>query len=145
MNNSFQLGFSSILSPDELVSRALAGESAIELQPEERRALEKLQFRRGHRNPIARRDLERFLSKSEREVKDIVSRLVLTHELPIGSTRSEPHGYFLIITEEDRAAACGPLEAQILAELKRLKVLRGVTTNDELLRQLQLSLEGPSR
>jgi hypothetical protein len=64
-----------------------------------------------------------FLRADARTVKKTVENLVVVHRCRIGARRSKPHGYFWIETAEDQAAAAAPYRAQILAMLRRLRVL----------------------
>lgn len=58
-----------------------------------------------------------------RAVKEAVENLVACHRCMIGARRGEPAGYFWIVSAEDQVAAVGPYKAQILAMLRRLRVL----------------------
>jgi len=96
---------------------------------------------RGRRNPIRIAKLKELTGFSERQIKGIVEQLVVTHKLRIGGSREEPAGYFIIETEEDLRVAAGPYRSQILAMLRRLRVLEDPHSLREFLGQLRLEAD----
>lgn len=103
-----------------------------------------LQHYRGRSKPLARVAIERMTGWTERRVKQVVEALRMNHHLPIGSTRSEPHGYFWIVTAEDHDAAWAPYRAQVLKMWRLLAVQCRRGWLVELHGQLRLP-EGGSR
>ena len=68
-------------------------------------------------------------SFTDRAIKDAVKELVERHEVPIGSCRGVSHpGYFLLATDDDRAAAARPVLRQALSELRRFRILSPKTS-----------------
>jgi hypothetical protein len=95
----------------------------------------------GRENPISIAKLRELTGVGERTIKDIVEQLVVSHKVPIGGRREEPVGYFIIENAEDQAAAAGPYKSQILAMLRRLRVLESPEGMREFLGQLRLEAE----
>ncbi len=93
---------------------------------------------RGKDNPISIARLRELTGYTERQIKDLVEQLVVTHGMRIGGRRGEPGGYFVIETAEDQAAAVRPYKLQILAMWKRLRKLEEPHSLRELLGQLKL-------
>jgi hypothetical protein len=77
---------------------------------------------------------------SDREIKAAVKSLVEDFEIPIGSSRSKPAGYYLIVTPEDAEAAVKPLLAEIRSLAHRCRIL---SPKSQYVRHLlgQLSVE----
>lgn len=80
------------------------------------------------------------LGVSERVAKGVIESLIVDHGMKIGASREEPHGYYVIESIEDQEAAVGPYRAQILAMLRRLRVLESPGAVREWLGQLQIEL-----
>ena len=78
----------------------------------------------GHKNPISIAAVRKCTGLSERAIKDAVFELVVSHKIQIGASRGAAAGYYLVETSEDQELAARPYEAQIIAMLKRLKVLK---------------------
>ena len=93
---------------------------------------------RGKDRPVSIAQISVMTGFNERQIKGIVEQLVVTHRIPIGGRREEPAGYFMIETAEDREAAVTPYKRQILAMLRRLKVLESKQALSEFLGQLEL-------
>jgi hypothetical protein len=63
--------------------------------------------------------------------------------MQIGARREEPAGYFVIQNNEDLEAAVGPYKSQILAMVRRLRVLEpSQHSRLEFLGKIRLELEG---
>lgn len=104
---------------------------------ERRVALLISQFR-GKEHPVSIAQIRVQTGLSERQIKGIVEQLVVTHRIQIGGRREEPVGYFIIETAEDREAAVTPYKRQILAMLRRLRVLESKQALSEFVGQLEL-------
>ncbi len=137
-----QLGFTALLTPEERARQLLHDDHVRQLQipltPEEHKVLRQLLFHIGHRSALPRRDLERRVGIGEREVKEVVRNLVVTHGVAIGARRGKDHGYFLVATPEDLEIAGGPLISEAREIWRRLKVLYGPTRVAEIYGQLTL-------
>ncbi len=93
----------------------------------------------GRGNPISiARLIETFPEFTVRKVKETVEQLVVTHRCRIGARRGDPEGYFWVVDAEDQAAAVKPYRAQIIAMLRRLRVLDSPEDYREFVGQLQL-------
>jgi hypothetical protein len=97
---------------------------------------------KGRTDPISIARLHELTKLSERDIKDVVEQLVITHHMKIGARRHEPFGYFFIEDAEDLAVAIGPYKAQVMAMLRRLKVLDSAHGRCEFAGQIRLLLEG---
>jgi hypothetical protein len=97
---------------------------------------------RGRERPLSIARLRELTGVNERAIKGIVEQLIVAHKMRIGGRREEPAGYFMIEDSEDQAAAVGPYKAQILAMLRRLRVLESREALREFLGQLRLEAEG---
>ncbi|HYE72584.1 MAG TPA: hypothetical protein VEF04_04600 [Blastocatellia bacterium] len=69
-------------------------------------------------NPVSGRVLQVHLGATERIVKGFIELLRADWQLPIGSRREEPHGYFWISTPEDFDEWFKTYRSQALKELK---------------------------
>lgn len=77
--------------------------------------------------------LNSFKVYSDREIKSAVKELIEERNVPIGSARSDPAGYFIAVTAEDLDAAEKPLIAEIRSLAKRI---RSINPNSEISRAL---------
>jgi hypothetical protein len=102
------------------------------------RLVAQLIWARRRSNPITIAEICRGDNRAAREVKAAVESLVTVHRCRIGARRGEPAGYFWIQTAEDQAAAVGPYRAQILAMLRRLRVLDSAEDYRRFVGQLAL-------
>jgi len=112
--------------------------STIPVRAPERRIYDLIASHRGHANPIAVDLLHRITGMTERAIKDAVAELIVTHSILIGATRHKPFGYFIIESDDDRAAATAPLKGQVIQMLRRLRVINGKHQTREWLGQLSL-------
>lgn len=96
---------------------------------------------RGHEAAVSIAALRRATGLNEREIKDAVYELVVTHKVMIGARRGKVCGYFLVETSEDAEIAAKPYEAQIIAMLKRLRVLKSPHKLREFLGQQVAELQ----
>lgn len=69
----------------------------------------------------------------DRDVKAAVKELLEEHGVPIGAARSQPAGYFLLVTPEDIDEAERPLIGEIRSLARRL---RAVNAKSEISRLL---------
>lgn len=95
---------------------------------------------RGHKKPISIATLHQRTGLGERVIKDAVFELVVTHKIMIGASRGNAAGYYMIESAEDQELAAGPYEAQIIAMLRRLRVLRSPHKVREFLGQRMVEL-----
>lgn len=93
---------------------------------------------KGRNNPISIARISELTKLSDRTIKGVVERLIVTHKIRIGARRDEPAGYFVIEGIEDLDAAVGPYKAQMLSMLHRLRVLAPPEVVREFLGQLKI-------
>lgn len=122
-------------APDELNTSGIAA------KPNEMRIYSLLREHHGYRNPLSIKTLKSITGLSERVIKDVVHELIVTHKQRIGALRGEHPGYFMIETADDLDVAVKPYEGQILAMLRRLRVLQGKTRVREWLGQQAVNFE----
>jgi hypothetical protein len=138
----FQLGFTALLNPEERARQLLRDDHEKKLQiplsPEEHKVLRALLFHIGHRSALPRRDLERKSGLGERDVKEVIRNLIVTHEIAIGARRGKIHGYFLVATAEDLDVASGPLVSELREIARRLRVLHGKEKVSKMFGQMAL-------
>jgi hypothetical protein len=80
----------------------------------------------------------RFGALNERSVKAAVKELVEVHGLPIGSSRGEVPGYYLIVTPQEAEVVCRVYEAEIRSLSRRVRTLRGMDYAKRLLGQVAI-------
>lgn len=84
---------------------------------------------KGAERPRSQSEIIRLIEQGEgipanpRLISQIVNDLIVKHHIPIGSSRNEPTGYYLIETAEELQNAVRPLSRQANAELKRVDTL----------------------
>jgi hypothetical protein len=95
-------------------------------------------FHRGRKNSITYENLAFLLNLNERELRNIVSRLVSDYQVPIGSSQE---GYFYISNNQEFQLAYGELISRIKALARRAKGLRvGWLRERELEKPKQLQM-----
>ncbi|HWE50496.1 MAG TPA: hypothetical protein VG273_11925 [Bryobacteraceae bacterium] len=100
--------------------------SDIPASDKERRVYDLIARHKGHKNPISINHIHRITGISERGIKDAVAELVGSHRVMIGAMRGRDNfGYFLIESAEDQEIALAPYRNQVLAMLRRMRVLQG--------------------
>ena len=102
------------------------GASRIPASSHERRVYDFIRDHKGYKNPISIRLLHAATGLSERVIKDAVAELVVTHKIMIGALRSsgDSAGYFMIESADDQEVAAKAYKAQIIAMLRRLRVIQ---------------------
>ncbi|SOB44001.1 conserved hypothetical protein [Weissella viridescens] len=84
---------------------------------------------KGAERPQPQNELIYLVEQSEkfkvtpRLISQIINDLIIKHHIPIGSSRTEPTGYYLIETPKELQNAVRPLSRQANAELKRVDTL----------------------
>lgn len=136
------------LNPEEavqaLVDAVLLGVSGPwQLQANELRLLRMLRDRRGAADALALNTIAIQLGMSPRIIKSTVKSLIEDFGLPIGGSRQEPFGYFLIVSGEDLEAALRPLVHELQSIARRVKALTGEQRMAEIFNQARLALEKP--
>lgn len=67
---------------------------------------------------------------SPRFISQIINDLIIKHHIPIGSSRTEPTGYYLIETPQELQNAVRPLSRQASAEMARVNTLIQIDLTD---------------
>lgn len=95
----------------------------------------------GHEQAASRASLAKLTGLPEREVREIISGLVVRHGLPIGScTEPTVGGYFIIQDEADLEVATRHLLPRAKAIIRRTRALERIA-QEKFSRQLKLVLE----
>lgn len=101
--------------------------------------LRAIRFCRGLNKAINLREIQRLSGLDVRSIKGIVRVLRINFRLPIGSCKhSTEGGYYLMITDADRAAWAKDVLDQVRAELAVLRAAAGHKAGLELLGQLHM-------
>jgi len=136
---------------DDEILWLLAGKSGgplnLTLSADEKRVLSLVRYRRGASRSLTIREMREQMPPeeqiSDRNIKKAVRSLRLQFHLPIGSSKlASEGGYFVIVTDEDRAIFRGGVLDQIKAELEVLRSVDGNQAALELLGQLSMQLGG---
>jgi S-ribosylhomocysteine lyase LuxS involved in autoinducer biosynthesis len=102
------------------------GPLGLTLEDDEKTVLRAIRFHRGLANTIAIHELSNLTRLSARQIKKSVRTLRMNFRLPIGSSKSGTDGgYYLILSEEDRAAWVNDVLNQVRAELAVLRAAAG--------------------
>ena len=79
-----------------------------------------IESHRGFKNPVSVDDLQSLTHFDDKEIRNIITELILDDKMPIGSI---VEGYFYITNTEDLARAKAHLLAPIEMTVKRAKAL----------------------
>jgi len=91
-----------------------------------------------YQQPVRADWLAHALDTNLRSIAASVRELVMSHRLPIGSTRTRPAGYYWIRTREELEAACAMYHETAIELLRREAALKRMTL-DELMGQMRLA------
>ncbi|MDE2701297.1 MAG: hypothetical protein OXI23_20680 [Gemmatimonadota bacterium] len=105
----------------------------------ERAVWSTLQGHYGRARAIKKVRLAALCDLHERDLRNILKRLIQVHGLPIGSTPSHPQGYFVINSEEELAEIAGRYHRQALSLLYRVMRLKKVSAH-QIARQIEMDL-----
>jgi hypothetical protein len=114
------------------------------LSPEDddKAVLRAIRYQRGLANTISIHELQTLTRLSARQIKKTVRGLRMNFHLPIGSSKSGTDGgYYLILTEADRAAWVKEVLDQVRAELAVMRAAAGQQATLELLGQLSMEVK----
>lgn len=124
MNEPLQFAFD---EQDKLQQRLDAvlqrGEGPWPLPENARKMLEWLSFHKGAKRAIKGDELAARLKCNVREVKAIAKTLTEDFGVPIGASRTEPYGYFLIETAEELSAVRGIYLDEMRSLARRVRAL----------------------
>lgn len=124
---------------DELIAETLAGRRGPwALGTDAAKLLGKLALVRGSQFPVSVQKLADFVGVSPREVKAIVKDLVENFGIPIGASRGEPHGYYLVMTLEEMRTTVRVYEGEVFSLLRRIRTLNPKHRMVELFGQMKL-------
>jgi hypothetical protein len=112
------------------------------LEGREKTVLRTIRYMRGHANTITIAEISRITGLNPREIKLAVRTLRINYHLPIGSSKNgSDGGYFLMITDTDRAVWSKDVLDQVRAELAVLRAGAGQQAMLELLGQLHMEVK----
>jgi biotin operon repressor len=137
-----QLSLDPVVNLEALIQDVLSGDiGPWKLQPKHSDLLELLRPHKGRAlaRPISA--IAERLGMSEREVKGAVKSLVEDFGLPIGASRQEPYGYFLIVSADDLEFTLRPLANEVISIARRMRKLGGSALVKEMLGQLRVEME----
>lgn len=137
-----QLQFAQMRNPDEELDQFINGLllGNVALSPELRELLSILKWQKGAANAKSLADIAAKLNTNPRAVKALVKQLIQEYGVPIGGSRQEPIGYFLLITREDWTLALGPLVGEIRSLRERVDALKGSPFFSMVCGQMDLDL-----
>jgi len=117
------------------------GPLGLTMQDDEKAVLRTIRYMRGLANAITISEIEKVTKLSPRTIKEAVRTLRMSFGLPIGSSKnSGKGGYYLMITEADRAVWVKDVLDQVRAELAVLRAAGGQQATLELLGQLHMEV-----
>ena len=115
------------------------GPLGLKLDQGEIAVLRAIRQSRGLANAVNLREIQRLSGLDVRSIKGIVRVLRMNFRLPIGSCKhATDGGYYLMITDADRAAWAKDVLDQVRAELGVLRAAAGHRAGLELLGQLHM-------
>lgn len=91
----------------------------------------------GSERPINGKELARLLGINERTVRELISRLIIRHGVPIVAKRGIISGHYIPLNDTERLEGIKELRSQHQAESKRLDalIMADLKRRDELLRK----------
>jgi hypothetical protein len=115
------------------------GRFNLSLGEDEKAVLRAIRYCRGIVNAINIRQIQAHIDRDVRVIKKAVRTLRMDYRIPIGSSKhGTDGGYYLIVTEADRAAWVKDVLDQVRAELAVLRAAAGHQAGLELLGQLHM-------
>ena len=125
----------------DLVLGYSGGPLNLTLQDHEKAVLRAIRYMRGLDNAISISEVQKITHLDPRSIKEAVRTLRMSFHLPIGSSKhSTKGGYFLMVSDADRAVWRGDVTDQIRAEVEVLRAADGHSGALEVLGQLQMEL-----
>ncbi len=117
------------------------GPLGLTLEEREKAVLRAIRYMRGQANTITIAEISKLTKLNAREIKLAVRTLRINFHLPIGSSKNGAEGgYFLMLTEADRAVWAKDVLDQVRAELAVLRAGAGQQATLELLGQLHMEV-----
>ncbi len=111
---------------------------AMKMTEQQERVYSVLCQRSGKKNAIRIRYLAKMVDLPEREVRDIVTALILVFRIPVGSSYNvKKPGYYIISTIEEAEETYNTLKHHAIQILRRAAVVKRITY-PELIGQLIL-------
>lgn len=92
-----------------------------DLSAEEALVLAAVRARRGRPAAMAVPDLARDTGIDDRRAQGVVKHLVEEHQAPIGTATTPPHGYYWIVTDEERREVRNSLVRRAVSTLRRAR------------------------
>lgn len=127
---------------DVLINRLFTGNGGPwPMPPKQHDLLRLLQPHKGSENARPLASIIARLGMPARDVKAAVKSLVEDFGIPIGGSRQEPYGYFLIVTPSDLEKALQPLRSEVQSIARRVRALAGNEVVAEMFDQVKLNLD----
>lgn len=123
------------------IGNLLLGKGPWPLTPEQKTLLYAMEFHIGRAKAVQLARLCELTRLKDREVKNLMRSLVVDFKVRIGAARTEPYGYYLIVTADEAKEAAQVYESEIIELAKRVRVLRGREFVAELLGQIRMKLD----
>ncbi len=118
------------------------GPLALSLDEGEKAVLRAIRYHRGLDAAINIREIQQQSKLDVRSIKGIIRTLRISFRLPIGSSKHGTEGgYYLILTEADRAAWVKEVFDQVRAEVAVVRAAAGHQAGLELLGQLHMQMQ----
>lgn len=76
--------------------------------------------------PIKAEQIRQETGLSKRKLEEVIESLRVNFKHPIVAKKTQPSGYYLPRTEDERQAGLAPYRRQILTEQKNLSIVMGV-------------------
>lgn len=111
------------------------------ISDDQRKILRNLKYYKGAERTLAISWIQEHLRLAPRAIKAAMKSLVEDFGVPIGASRQEPYGYFLIITPEDLEQALRPLQNEITSLARRVRTLAGAQRVAEIFGQVRAEME----
>lgn len=111
-----------------------------ELPAEQAQVLALVRARRGRAAAIGVADLAAATGIDERRVQQVVKHLVEEHQAPIGTGTTPPHGYYWIVTDEERREVRDSLVRRAVSTLRRARAYDRGGWVSRLIGQAELEL-----
>ncbi|MER0123205.1 DNA-binding protein [Streptococcus sp. ZJ100] len=86
---------------------------------------------KGSEHPITNREIQTITGLNERTIREIVQRLTVLYQIPIGILRNNTPGYYFPTNDAERFQGMIELDKQVTEEQKRLEVIKYGNLNEQ--------------
>lgn len=89
----------------------------------------------GLENPVRSQEIAKRVGMSKRDVMEVISTLIIDHNIPIGGGRSEgKYGYFIIENEDERIRAITPLKNTVVNIKQRIERIEKIDVTTKVIK-----------